>query len=89
MQKPASGSGSRSLAPLILAVLTEAIGADMAGRIMVGSCSILTIDQDELSNDNFDMFVKRMEIVIPSLIGIKPGAAVVNRLRRLQDDARS
>ena len=68
------------MAPKIRAVLAEAVGKDMADRIIVGSCSILTIDQEELYNDNFDMFVSRMEIVIPAIVGIKPGEAVVKRL---------
>lgn len=68
------------MAPEIRAVLAEAVGKDMADRIIVGSCSILTIDQEALFNENFDMFVSRMEIVIPAIIGIKPGEAVVKRL---------
>lgn len=86
MLRPVSDSAKKSLAPQIRAVLAEAFGKEMADRIIVGSCNILTIDQEDLFGNNFDMFVSRMEMVIPSLIGLKPGAAVVKRLWRLQDE---
>ncbi len=69
----------------IRAVLADAVGKEMADRIVVGSCSILSIDQADLFNENFDMFVTRMETVIPAIIGIKPGEAVVKRLWGLKN----
>lgn len=77
-------SAKKTLAPAIRATLTEAVGEQLANRIMVGSCSILTIDEDDLIGENFDNFVTRMEIVIPALIGTKPGEAVIKRLWELK-----
>ena len=74
------------MAPQIRAVLAEAVGQELADRIMVGSCSILTIDQENLFDDNFEMFVTRMGTVIPAIIGIKPGEAVVKRLWGLKNE---
>ena len=79
-------SEKKSMATQIRGVLVGAVGKEMANRIMVCSCNILAIDEEQLFDDNFDMFVTRMETVIPSIIGIKPGEAVVKRLWELKHE---
>ncbi len=81
----ASSDGEKSLAPKIRAVLEETVGKDMANRIMVGSCNILSVDERELHGENFDLFINRMETVIPAIVGIGPGEVIVERLRGLKD----
>lgn len=78
-----------SLAPRIRAVLAAAVGDEMADRIIVGSCNILDLEESELYGANFDQFVGRMEIVVPSILGTRPGEAVVKRLWELKREAGS
>jgi hypothetical protein len=85
MAQPADPT--RSLAPRVRAVLADRMGRDMADRIIVGSCNILAVDENELYGDNFDLFVERMELVIPAIIGLRPAEAVIGRLRELKNDA--
>ena len=82
----AFSSENKSMSPKIRAVLEETVGNDMANRIIVGSCNILSIEERELYGENYDHFVGRMEIVIPAIVGYKPGQVIIERLWRLGDD---
>ena len=66
-------NAGESLAPRIRVVLAAALGKEMANRIVIGSCNILSLDESELFGANLDQFLGRMEIVVPAIIGIKPG----------------
>jgi hypothetical protein len=84
MAQPADAN---SLAPKVRAVLAQAMGRDMANRIIVGSCNILAIEENELYGDNFDLFVDRMELVIPAIIGLEPAKTLIKHLWELKTDA--
>lgn len=76
-------NNKKSLAPKIRAILEEVFGKEMTHRLMVGSCNILSVDEDELYDENFDKFVMRMETVIPALVG-RAGEPVIKRLWSLK-----
>lgn len=71
--------------PEIRTILEDAMGPDMANRIIVGSCNILSVEEADIHGEEFDRFLMRLEKLIPNLIGLRPGEAVIERLQRLKD----
>ena len=80
----APGSEEKSLTPEIRAILEDAVGPDMANRIIIGSCNILSVEEADIYGEEFDRFLMRLEMVIPNIVGLRPGEAVIERLRRLK-----
>lgn len=74
------GAPERSRSPEIRVVLAGTVGDDLADRIITGSCNILSLDESELHGQNLDRFMRRMEIVVPDLVGLKAGQVILKRL---------
>ncbi len=78
-------SEEKSLTPEIRAILEDAMGPDLANRIIVGSCNILSVEEADIHGEEFDRFLMRLEKLIPNLVGLRPGEAIIERLRGLKD----